>query len=803
MINIEENKDEIIREAPEFDFYTHLKKNIRDYKLNCREEAKLTHYCFDCQLSTCKACTGEEHLNHRLQNKLKLNADCSEKVFDMLEKDLKDNLHNSNKIKNDFSNNICNYVDNLHKFLDEMKAKKIKEMELMFENFEENANSLKEKISEAKKSLLNFQTKYKKFFDLGNNNKDIENTVFLMHYDMIGSCYQRNKDILEIMHSKLTSYKNFDEEVKTSFERMKLISDDLMRHKSDKPGEPRINFSKLSHDFYRDIIERIDKYNEHVDMFKKNIFYSFQKNGSLKEIERFITLYSKKFCNDHRPSIKMNSDTKQNSGMDLSLNPKDFNVEYRTEGVETRNLIEEIKEDSNEVYIHTEESVKIDVKKKDPMSKKNSLVKQAAKVKYDIVTDKNESLNNISPQKSIKTPTKRNSLNQEKFNSVEKPSAFTHRALTMDNGTNDCDSSVFTYTLNSILNRNTDYVPVNYKRTDDITLANKILQRYFSFFTLEAVNKHLKFLKMPKVEFKASMAGGEAGCLMDYKNYNKLATVKQSDNYSSEDESLIDLESFDVAKPIEGTNEVQIYDRKKRQLIRKQVSLSKKVHGCNVFLDGCRYILHNEKLFITGGRDEYNEYNLVLQFDIKEQVLTRMADMNYNRSYHTIEFNAMVNSFLVIGGENNKTCEVYDIETNQWHPLPELSVGRAGIQIFIDAITSQIYAFFGKLGSITTDIFSDSIDVLDLNDMDKGWVQVAYNNRSDLDFKFYCGIRPLFREKILIIGTSLGREKVRTSAIYSIRKHDIIKIDKKLFEEIRVECVKSPRLSLLLAKIAV
>jgi hypothetical protein len=778
-----------LQDIPDFDLYSHMRKNIKEYKLNCIDDQKNTKYCFDCQISSCIFCSGEDqHKDHRMQGKYNFNTEYAEKVFNNIENDLRQSL-NVEKVKNDLAETICNYVDNLHVLLDEVKEKKLNEIETLFKNYENGIYGLVNKVDSAKQVLMTFQQKYGYFFD-HEKNRDIENTVFLINYDIISCCYDRNKDILDIFDSVKTSYKNYETDIIENFEKMMNCANGLVLKDKDKAltDDFRVSSSKLSYDFYKDIVNRISKYEDHLELFKKNIWENFQKYGSLKEIERYITVYNKKYCQE-KPGLKNNSDTKKVSNQSLTLTAKDFTGDYINTEIDIPNKIfEEIKEE----HMFTEESVNLDLDGKAKSgTKKNSMVKQMAKTKYNTLTVKTEG-NSSNTANKLKTPRKSLKSSADKYD---------RKPITKRNGSSDCESSTFTYTLNSMLNRNEDYTVVNYKSRDDISLSNKILQRYFSFFTLDAVNgKHLQFLKLPKVDSKFKMPDNNNG--FNFRKSFRLNLMNVENQQLNETESTVDLEAVDMAKPIEGTNEIQIYDRKKRQLIKKQVPLTKKVHGCSVFLDGCRYILHNDRLFITGGRDEYSEYSVVLMYDIKDFVLTRMSDMNYTRSYHTVEYNNMVNSFLVIGGENNRTCEVYDIDTNLWHLLPDLSVGRANIQIYFDAISSNLYAFFGKVGSITTGLCSEVIDVLDLNDMDKGWQQVIYNNRCDLDFRYYCSVSPLFKDKIIVIGTSLGRETARTSAIYSIKKNEFVKIDNKMYEEIRMEAIKSPRLSMLIAKLS-
>lgn len=47
-------------------------------------------------------------------------------------------------------------------------------------------------------------------------------------------------------------------------------------------------------------------------------------------------------------------------------------------------------------------------------------------------------------------------------------------------------------------------------------------------------------------------------------------------------------------------------------------------------------------------------------------------DMNYPRSYHSMIFNDVFETIMVIGGEYCNTVEIFDPLTNRWQLLPHL-----------------------------------------------------------------------------------------------------------------------------------
>ncbi len=113
---------------------------------------------------------------------------------------------------------------------------------------------------------------------------------------------------------------------------------------------------------------------------------------------------------------------------------------------------------------------------------------------------------------------------------------------------------------------------------NQISLANPILQRYFSYSFYSFYNKN--FTEKPEKEFTSC----PKSLLIDYSRRMKLMK--------------------DYAKPIPRTNKLNIFDPDNNKLRQVEVELKGEVHGYNVFPEGCRSILINGELFITGGRDE-------------------------------------------------------------------------------------------------------------------------------------------------------------------------------------------------------
>ena len=112
-----------------------------------------------------------------------------------------------------------------------------------------------------------------------------------------------------------------------------------------------------------------------------------------------------------------------------------------------------------------------------------------------------------------------------------------------------------------------------YKKLEDIKLDLQILQEFFSYETYNTVRDNFKN-KKPK----------------------KMDEIVTSEDY-------LDKE-IDVAKPLPGTTEIQLYDKKTTTLSRKTVKFEKAKHKYTHFLHGCRSVLIKDTLYILGGVDQ-------------------------------------------------------------------------------------------------------------------------------------------------------------------------------------------------------
>jgi len=296
------------------------------------------------------------------------------------------------------------------------------------------------------------------------------------------------------------------------------------------------------------------------------------------------------------------------------------------------------------------------------------------------------------------------------------------------------------------------------KSKNDITLDNQILNRNF---THNMADLYDQYFRIPTIELQSSHA-----------DLKLKKNEEEEQNY---------------AKINENSNQVNIYDKKLNKIIKKKIKLLKNPHGYTKFPNGCRSVLVGEKLYITGGKDEYKQYPNSIIYDTKTEQVKRIMDMKNPRCYHTMVFNPVFETLMVIGGENNNTVEIFDPLTNRWQQLPNLSIPRAIPLFYFDEGRGNMYAMFGVEGSYHKPNYTDSIEILDLTEIKQGWMKINYNNKARMDLKVFLNLYPLNDFLMLIYGGLENRENKRNACIYNLVKAEMTKIDKNLMEELRHE----------------
>ncbi len=313
------------------------------------------------------------------------------------------------------------------------------------------------------------------------------------------------------------------------------------------------------------------------------------------------------------------------------------------------------------------------------------------------------------------------------------------------------------------------------KTKDDVILDNLLLNRNFTHVLTDLYDT---YFRIPTIELQSSHA--------DLKIKEEEAEEQNSSS----------------VKIIEGTNQVMIYDKKLKKITKKTLKLTKNPHGYTKFPFGCRGLLIGDKVYITGGKDEFKQYPNCLIYDKKTGKIKRIMDMKNPRCYHNMTFNRVFETLMVIGGEFNDTVEIFDPLTNRWQQLPELNIPRSIPLFYFDEGRGNMYVLFGMEGEYRRAKPTDTIEILDLTEIKQGWMKINYNNKARMDFKSLINMYPLNDYMVLLYGGIESRNSKRDACVYNLVKAEMDKIDNNLMEELRSEAKTNKMLSNIVSSVS-
>jgi len=782
-----------IDELKYFDAISHFKENIIHFNKNCTDPIKdNSYYCFTCKHSICDECGSFAHKEHLLiQRKNCLNYDKT--FFNDVSKMIEENT-NINKRKIQIKEEISKSIAQLKEQLDVIEKEKLKEIDKFFEEIKENYIILKNNLLSTKECIENYYNINKKFFNINldneqtnlnkveltdslkkkksglttiNNtidrynylksneigdNRDIDNTIFIMNFELMNLCDNKNLQILDLSNQINNKKKNISKIIKETTNY--ILEEFKTKYLNFKENSKIPKFD----DYYWDVKIRCEKFNENIARFKETISDIHKRIGTFDKLKDLMSFF----------------DSKNKKGKDVL-----FNQQYFIKMNDLPNL------NSNMAKL---------------MSKK--LNKSLGKIRS---TSKNkingQYSNTASTFKTKDNLNSRDKILRNDKNGIDKYSQYGYKTL-------NSDSKIDTKTMNVNTNLATFNTLNNEKTTpilkkEDVTLNQRVLQRFFAYFVLDFYSKYFKLIKPTENENMYNQEEEENIYIKSNQLKNggdkKKQNLKNSKFTKKNSKSVSLIANYterymnlkERVKPIIGTNYIQFYDPITTKISRMQILLEKDKHGYNVFPDGCRHILIENKLYITGGADNCGyPINIVLMFNIENGQLQKIGNLNDNHSYHTIEYLDNFDSLIVIGGENSNSCEIMDLDSKKWTKLPSLNYPRANANIYYNNVTSDLFVLFGMEGKMDKNIKNtDVIEVLELNDIISGWMKVDYYKTVGLDLKIsYCLTLPFTRDKLLIYGGSTARSiERRIFALFDMIKNEVIKVDPKTMDLIKLE----------------
>ena len=727
--NLEMNSDNFAKtqinkplELKEFDAASHFKENIINFNRNCIDEiTDSSYYCFTCKHSVCEKCGVYDHKENLLiQRDNCINYDKT--FFNEISKVIEDSFLIENN-RDIIKRNIISTIDNLKIELDFLKNNKLKEIDYVFEEIKKNLIGLKNNYYEAKLAIENYYNKNKTFFNISTNqiikkeeeekksdknnndnaqeeykkilNKDLENTIFLMNFELMNLCDNKNLQVLDSINE--TKY------------RINLLISKIQKQNDDFIKEINNNLDINScyikfDDYYLDVKLRTKKYNEFINNFRTVLNEIIKKTGDLDKLNDLIGIF----------------DSKNKKGKDILFN-QDYFINYNKNNISKNNkynfegkLKSQKNNKINPKFIFKKRKNKINSPK--ILSEDESLNQHKRCLTYNnILTNKNKKekrKNNfyLMKNKSLKNNSKNRVNSQDK--------------LIKDNKSKQLLNS-FQKTHSQIFNN-----------SDEICLNQRIIQRFFAYSIFDLFSKFFK-----KNENNINDTNNNTKNNNSNNNNNNINTTNNlnTNNINNIYDNLNNLESNiqkktvnflsnyterynklkEIAKPIIGTNIIQYFDDLTNQITKIYLNLSKIDHGYTVFPFGCRHIFIDNILYIVGGADNCGTpTNIVLSYNFSQNILLKLPNLNDEHAYHSIEYLDNYDSIIIIGGEKSSSCEIMDLDSKNWIKLPYLNYPRANTNIYYNIFTCYLYTLFGMEGEMTEkNKNSDIIEVLNLNDI--------------------------------------------------------------------------------------
>lgn len=685
------------------DIFQHLKLNIKKNSDNCKCQNTTQYYCIPCKVSVCEKCDLEDHKKHLLINKN--NFELTDSNIDKIFKPLESYISSKPILTNPevTKKSLINKIDEF-----------VKELNSKAQRFQEA------KYKEVEKLFSNF-----------NNSNTIMQNSTKSTKEKLKNYLERNKKFFNFPEQPVADSKTYNlDEDNTYF----LINYDIVNLVYQKSKEIASITETLEEDlklYTEEQNDKLSKMNSEIE----NILFPLDTNANYAS-SNFTEPQSK---NDSK-RISIRSASKKDSNQDTASKKQQITV---SKSAVKRQMFQDNSFDLGSPQIHFAEVC--EELGEDHFEPINARIN---KYNNQIESFKRGVFNAYSKYGSYKEIERLvNVYERTKQKGAE--GLFSEKKQ----GRDKKDEVIF-------------YSKTKLNNKEDICLNNPLLEKYFSYLTMEMYGKNFR---MATKELQSSHA-------------DLLIKVNED-------------EEVDFGKAIEGTNEIQIFDKKRTKLSKKVVKLTKNPFGYTKFPIGCRSLLIGDKLYIIGGKDEQCEYQNVLIYDRSKNKIKRIMDLREPRSYHTMVFNDVFDTIMVIGGENKASVEIFDPLTNRWQLLPELNVPRAGANFYFDKPRGIMYVMFGVEGLFTNGKYTDVIEYLDLSQFKKGWQILDYKNKSETDLKAHLNIYPLNQDLLLLYGGVTFRSSAKTVCILNIAKKEVNKIDPKLLEALRIESKKSRRLS--------
>ena len=180
-----------------------------------------------------------------------------------------------------------------------------------------------------------------------------------------------------------------------------------------------------------------------------------------------------------------------------------------------------------------------------------------------------------------------------------------------------------------------------------------------------------------------------------------------------------------------------------------------------------------EGLFIMNSKD-----NELYYYSSKKNAFCELFYFNYEHKEGCLFLDNLSKNIIAIGGITTTKVEKFSFEKGTMEELPEMKTHR--YKMSCCQVENKIYCFFG----LSLERKNESlIEYLDLDNINKGWVEIKYQNKTSFNLLSSMSCVNLNDSELLIIGGLMEDIIPNQKLLYfNIQKSEFIELNKDLPE---------------------
>ena len=179
-----------------------------------------------------------------------------------------------------------------------------------------------------------------------------------------------------------------------------------------------------------------------------------------------------------------------------------------------------------------------------------------------------------------------------------------------------------------------------------------------------------------------------------------------------------------------------------------------------------------EGLFLVNSKQN----NQLYYYSSKKNTFSALFQFTEDHSYGCLFLDNLSKNIIVIGGKNSKLVEKFSFEDGTMKQLPPLSTHRS--KMTCCQVGEKIYCFLG----LSEERPNESIvEFLDLNDLNKGWTEVKYENQTSFNVLTGMSCVNLNDSELFIIGGLVNDEIPNEKLLYfNTEQNELFELNKDL-----------------------